>query len=62
MYIGELSGFSPSDWLPFKPETQVWVRHTVGLGDPLTASEIPADERLDDGFPQTLEDYIQQSA
>lgn len=57
----ELTGLTPADWLPAKPETQVWVRHTVGLGDPLTTSEIPAGQRLDDGFPQALEQYVQQS-
>jgi len=57
----ELSGLTPVDWLPAKPESQVWVRHTVGLGDPLTTSEIPADQRLDDGFPQALEQYVQRS-
>ena len=36
------------------------MRHTVGLADPLTAAEIPTDERLDDGFPQALEEYVQQ--
>jgi len=30
-------------------------RHTVGLADPLTSAEIPAEERLDDGLPHALE-------
>jgi len=58
---GELAGFTPADWLPVEPLSSVFVRHTVGLGDQLTAGEIPAGERLDDGFPQALEQYIEQT-
>ncbi|MEZ6072692.1 MAG: hypothetical protein R3C10_21125 [Pirellulales bacterium] len=53
-----LAGLRPRDWLTDEPSQRVFVRHTVGLGDPLTAADVPADERLDDGFPQTLEDYL----
>lgn len=55
----ELRGMAPADWLPERPQESIYVRHTVGLGDPLTASEIPDDERLSDGFPQSLEQYVQ---
>lgn len=54
----QLAGLAPCDWLPREPRQSVWVRHTVGLGDPLTAADIPANERLDDGYPQALEQYI----
>ena len=57
----QLDGLDLNDWLPPKPELRVWVRHTVGLGDPLTQADIPAGERLDDGFPQSLEDYVEQT-
>ena len=57
---GDLAGLSPRDWLPDQPVSSIYVRHTVGLGDPLTADAIPADERLADGFPQALEEYIEQ--
>src|SRR5208283_337972 len=33
-------------------------RHTVGFADPITNGDIPAGERLNDGFPQSLEEYI----
>lgn len=56
----ELDGLQPSQWLPSEPRTSVYVRHTVGLIDPLTAGEIPPAERLDDGLPQALEQYIQR--
>ncbi len=57
----ELSGVDPADWLPPAPLQSVFVRHTVGLGDPLTSGDIPADERLDDGFPQALEEYVERT-
>lgn len=53
----EISG-EPRDFLPAAPLESVIARHTVGLSDPLTAAEIPADERVDDGQPQALEDCI----
>lgn len=56
-----LAPYEPADWLPRQPEREVFVRHTVGLGDPLTTGEIPAEQRLNDGFPQSLEQYIQQT-
>ena len=40
------------------PLRSVAARHTVGLADPLTAAEIPPDERLDDGLPQALDECI----
>ncbi|MCZ6793009.1 MAG: mandelate racemase, partial [Planctomycetota bacterium] len=36
------------------------IRHTVGLADPLTADDVPAEKRLDDGLPETLEEYIRR--
>ena len=50
----ELDGFSPAELLPVEPQRSVIVRHTVGLTDPLSDEEIPAEERLDDGLPQSL--------
>ncbi len=51
----ELAGHAPSDYLPAKPLASIQVRHTVGLGDPLTTAEIPDSERISDGLPQSLE-------
>jgi hypothetical protein len=50
----ELAGTTPADWLPASPPAKVFARHTVGLSDPLTEEEIPADGRVDDGLPQSL--------
>jgi hypothetical protein len=49
-----LAGTQPADWLPAQPPAQVFCRHTVGLSDALTDGEIPADERVTDGLPQSL--------
>ena len=54
----ELAGYTPQQWLPASPKQSLYVRHTVGLTDPLTEADIPADEKLDDGWPQALEQYV----
>lgn len=54
----ELGRAVPRDFLPESPSRRVRVRHTVGLGDPLTDAEIGAEERLVDGLPQSLEAAI----
>ncbi len=51
----ELAGIAPAALLPERPPDAVVARHTVGLADPLVDEEIPPDERLDDGLPQSLE-------
>ncbi len=48
----------PFEYLAGRPLRSIRVRHTVGLADPLTASDIPEDETLTDGLPQSLEDNI----
>lgn len=53
----ELAGSQPGEWLG-EAETSVIARHTVGLGDPLTADEIPEGDRADDDLPQALTDAI----
>jgi hypothetical protein len=54
----ELGDAEPRDWLLAAPLDSCHVRHTVGLGDALTASDIPTSERVDDGLPQDLESSI----
>jgi hypothetical protein len=46
-------------WTLAVPPQTLAVRHTVGLLDPITAADVPADGWLRDGLPQTLEDCIQ---
>jgi L-alanine-DL-glutamate epimerase-like enolase superfamily enzyme len=52
----ELAGARPSDFLPANPLDRIIVRHTVGLADPLTDTDV--SQRLDDQLPQTLEQSI----
>ncbi|MGD8753306.1 MAG: hypothetical protein PVG14_17865, partial [Anaerolineales bacterium] len=54
----ELHGKAPRDLLPNQPLRKIHVRHTIGLGDPLSESEISAEERIDDGLPHSLEASI----
>lgn len=54
----EMAGLQPRDWLPASPVTEIFVRQTVGLGDPLSLADIPSEERLTDGWPQTVEEYL----
>ncbi|HEY6167268.1 MAG TPA: hypothetical protein VI454_04455 [Verrucomicrobiae bacterium] len=53
-----LQGSAPRDWLPSAPLPRVIARHTIGLADPLTDADTPANERLDDGLPQSLQACI----
>ncbi len=47
-----------SDILPKRARRSLLVRHTVGLGDPLTDDEIAAESRLQDGLPHSLVENI----
>jgi hypothetical protein len=58
LFYPDLKGLLPKDWLPAQPRTSVYVRQTVGLGDPLTTADIPAGEKLNDGWPQAIEEYV----
>ena len=40
------------------PATAIDVRHTVGLSDPILASELSAEARVNDGLPQTLGEVV----
>ena len=57
---GDLFGFGPVPWLPPRPAAELFIRHTVGLADPLVASDVA--EPLDDGLPETLEEVIRDYA
>ncbi len=56
-----LKGASPADLLtPLRSD--LIVRHTVGLADPLRDADVSPEERLDDGLPQSLEASIRAYA
>lgn len=50
----ELHEREPREFLPTQPLASVIARHTVGLLDPLTETDIAAENRLHDGLPQSL--------
>ena len=54
-FSSSLNGKPPAAFLPEKPLTQLHVRHTVGLSDPLTDADIASEDRADDTLPQSLE-------
>ena len=54
----ELAGLQFPRIMPSRPQTEFWIRHTVGLEDPLTAADLPDSRRVHDGLPETLEEYI----
>ncbi len=55
----ELSGMEIRDILPNRPLDSLWVRHTVGLVDPITRADLPRGGAIEDGLPETLEEYLQ---
>jgi hypothetical protein len=54
----DLAGREVGEFLPAEPLRRLHLRHTVGLVDPITAADRSADEAVDDGLPETLEDYL----
>lgn len=55
-----LAGAKPVDAVAAAPTRVMAVRHTVGLADPLRDGDITAEDRLDDGLPQSLQAYLSQ--
>lgn len=54
------SPVKPAGFLPEVPSSRLIARHTIGLGDPLTAGEVSAGKRPADRLPFTLEENIRQ--
>ena len=55
-----LTGTQPGQFLPSTPEGEVFLRHTLGLSDPLTEAERTDDPRVDDGLPVSFQACIEQ--
>lgn len=55
----ELAGVDPAEFLPAEPTRETAIRHTVGLSDPLRAADLDDEDRLDDGLPQALSEYVE---
>jgi hypothetical protein len=57
----DLAGFDLDGWLAtVMPSGHIAARHTVGMIDPLRDADLPAERRLKDGLPETLEGAIAQ--
>ncbi len=54
----EFDGFDLAGALPREPVPAIGVRHTIGMLDRLRLADVPADERVDDGLPQALDEDI----
>ena len=55
----ELRQVAPADAIAPTPLQHLQVRHTVGLVDPIRKADIAPGDRIDDGLPQALEDYVE---
>jgi hypothetical protein len=55
----ELAGAPPARLLPKGPARGMYLRHTVGLSDPVRKEDVSAEEQLEDGLPQSLEAAIE---
>ena len=53
----ELEGIALAEVIAPRPLSTIYIRHTVGLADPIWTADIAAGERLEDGLPQSLEEY-----
>src|SRR5262245_54993546 len=57
----DLAGFDLAGFLgALEPGRDIAVRHTVGLLDPIVASDQAAGERVDDGLPATLQEVARR--
>ncbi|HEY5831785.1 MAG: mandelate racemase [Hyphomicrobiaceae bacterium] len=55
----DLAGFDMQRFLgDLRPGSEIAVRHTVGLVDPIVAADQKGGERVDDGLPETLEEVV----
>ncbi|MBW3600135.1 MAG: hypothetical protein KY475_23035 [Planctomycetes bacterium] len=57
-FHARLRGLDAGELLPREPLRQIIARHTIGMADPLRASEIAPEDRLRDGLPQSLDECI----
>ncbi|MCM8537293.1 MAG: hypothetical protein NE334_15240 [Lentisphaeraceae bacterium] len=54
----ELPSKTSKEWFHFELSQSVFVRHTVGLADPILNTDLTDNEIIADGLPQTLEESI----
>lgn len=57
--LPELADFDFNSFLgSLNPANTIYVRHTVGLLDPIALEDLPDPEPFNDGLPETLEDIV----
>ena len=56
----ELSSIQIAELMASRPATRFGIRHTVGLADPLLQADVNPDVRINDGEPETLEEYLRR--
>jgi len=56
--LASLDATQVRDVIAERPSSSIAIRHTVGLTDPIEDADIPDQDRLDDGLPQSLAAYI----
>lgn len=54
----ELKDFDVQKILPLRQRSRFFIRHTVGLADPI--SERDLEKRIGDGEPETLQEYVKR--
>lgn len=57
-YFKQIENIELSEVLPEEPISHAMVRQTVGLADPLEDEDIPPEELLSDGLPQSIASLI----
>jgi hypothetical protein len=57
-YFQEIEGFQLNKILPASPIPFANIRQTIGLADPLSDDDIPVEEKLSDGLPQSVQSLI----
>lgn len=55
-----LGDFPWRRFLPERPRTRFHIRHTVGLTDPIDSTDLKRDRRVNDGEPETLQEYVRR--
>lgn len=55
----DLFGFGAVPWLGRRARTRLSIRHTIGMADPLLASEVRSP--LEDGLPEALDQIVRTS-
>lgn len=56
----ELKTISVAKTLPDRSLREIFIRHTVGTKDAILTNDLPKAQRLNDGEPETLEEYIRR--